>query len=136
MTVVPAVVEDGDESKRGLRFRIEPPGLVADLRLNEAHEGIPGFLHGGMAATVLDEAMANLGYKLDGDRYVTGTLELRYLRPVPLVTGTVRVEAWRKAARSRPVSRVWGQIVLPDGQPAVTATGLFIRMRDDRWIRS
>src|SRR5437667_11690463 len=91
------------------------------------HRGAHGFLHGGMAATVLDETMAGVSYALDRVRTVTGTLNLRYRRPVPLAAGALRVEAWRERGDGRRAYRVRGRIVPPDGTVAVEATGLIVR---------
>lgn len=92
------------------------------------HRGAPGFLHGGVAATVLDETMAAVGFVLDGVHTATATLELRYRRPVPLDGRAVVAEAWREgpatgAARRH---RVRGRLVLGDGTVAVEARGIFV----------
>src|SRR5438046_2055236 len=89
------------------------------------HQGADGFLHGGMAATVLDETMSGVSYALDRVRTVTGTLNLRYRRPVPLAAAPLRVEAWRERPEPRRTHKVRGRIVLPDGTVAVEAAGIF-----------
>ena len=83
-------------------------------------------LHGGVAALCLDECMAALGHALDRIHTVTGTLNLRYRKPIPLDGRVVRVEAWREG-EGRRATRVQGRIVTADGDVAVEATGLFIR---------
>jgi acyl-coenzyme A thioesterase PaaI-like protein len=110
-----------------LRFSAEPPGCVAVFRPRPDHEGAPGFLHGGVAATCLDETMAALGFVLDRTHCVTATLNLRYRRPVPLDVGEVRLEAWRDRAESRPRQKVHGRLLLPDGVVAVEASGIFVQ---------
>lgn len=93
------------------------------------HRGAPGFLHGGVAATVLDETMAAVGFVLDGVHTATATLELRYRRPVPLDGRAVTAEAWREApeapGRTRR-RRVRGRLLLADGTVAVEARGIFV----------
>ena len=91
------------------------------------HRGAHGFLHGGMAATALDETMAGVSYAIDRVRTVTGTLNLRYRRPVPLSAQPLRVEAWRERAGATRIHRVRGRILLPDGAVAVEANGIFVR---------
>ena len=113
----------------GLRFSKEPPGLVATYEPNRAHRGPPGFLHGGMAATVLDETMAALGWALDGVPCLTATLELRYRHSVPLDGNPLRIEAWRERAEPRRTQRVKGRLLLADGTLAVEATGIFVQAR-------
>lgn len=113
----------------GLRFRLErsasPPVLVARFDPRPELRGPPGFLHGGVAASVLDETMASLSWALDGIPCVTARLELRYRHGVPVDGGPVRVEAWRVSDGGRRIHRVKGRILLPDGLPAVEAEGLF-----------
>lgn len=114
-----------------LRYEPRPPGrplgLRAEFRPGPEHTGAPGVLHGGMAATALDEAMAAVGWFLDGVHCVTGTLELRYRRPVPVDGRPLVVEAWRERAPSRRTQRVHGRILLDDGTVAVEASGIFVQ---------
>jgi acyl-coenzyme A thioesterase PaaI-like protein len=113
----------------GLLFRREPPGLVAHFEPRADHRGPPGYLHGGIAATVLDETMASVGYALDGVHTVTATLELRYRKGVPLDGQPVRIEAWRDRESPRRTQRVRGRLLLADGTVAVEASGLFVQVR-------
>ena len=116
----------------GLEFSVEPPGIVAVFRPRPEQHGPPGYLHGGVAASCLDETMASLGYALDGVHTVTGTLELRYRRPVPLDGRPVRLEAWHPDSgdgRRRRARRVRGRLLLDDGTVAVEARGLFVQVR-------
>jgi acyl-coenzyme A thioesterase PaaI-like protein len=106
----------------GLRFFREPPGLVARYEPKAGHRGPPGHLHGGMAATVLDETMASLGWALDGVPCVTATLEVKY-------RGALRIEAWRDRAEPPRTQRVRGRLLLADGTVAVEATGIFVQTR-------
>ena len=124
----------GDDGPRGLgmRFRARPPelpqGLVATFVPRPAHSGAPGMLHGGVAATCLDEAMAAVGWVLDGVHCVTATLELRYRRPVPVDGRPLSVEAWRDRVEARRRQRVHGRIRLADGTVAVEARGIFVQI--------
>ena len=124
----------GDDASLGLglRFRLEgragtTPLLVATFRPKPRHQGAPGFLHGGVAATCLDEAMAGVGYALDRIHTVTATLNLKYRRPVPLAAVPLRVEAWRDRAEPRRQQRVRGRLLLPDGTLAVEGDGIFVQ---------
>ena len=89
------------------------------------HRGNPGWLHGGMAATVLDHVCARVGAVSMGQRVVTGTFDLRYPRPVSLTGGPYRVEAEAAPAQGRMV-RVSGAILDHDGRPMVEVEGLFV----------
>lgn len=117
----------------GLQFWLDrtadPARLVARFEPRPDHRGPPGFVHGGIAATVLDETMASLGWALDNVGCVTARLELRYRHGIPLDGGPVRVEAWRQRAEPRRAQEVKGRILLPHQQVAVEATGLFVQVR-------
>src|SRR3954468_23421237 len=115
------------EMRGELRFSAEPPGCVALFSPRGDHEGAPGFLHGGVAATCLDETMAALGYVLDRVHCVTATLNLRYRRPVPIDAAPLRLEAWRDRPESRRRQKVHGRLLLPDGTVAVEASGIFVQ---------
>lgn len=57
-------------------------------------EGAPGIVHGGIQATLLDEAMCMTAYAKAGTPVVTGELTVRYLHAVPtgtplLIAGTI-----------------------------------------------
>jgi acyl-coenzyme A thioesterase PaaI-like protein len=119
---------DDNPISLGLEFKVEEPGLVAIFRPRREHRGPPGHLHGGLAATCLDETMAALGYALDGVHCVTGTLDLRFRKPVPLDAGDIRIEAWRDRAEARRRQRVYGRMLLPDGTVAVEASGIFLQV--------
>ena len=110
----------------GLEFSAEAPGIAARFQPRAEHRGAPGFLHGGLAATALDETMAALSWVLDKRHSVTATLELKYRKPVPLDAGPLRIEAWRDRAERRRHQRVQGRLLLADGTVAVEASGIFV----------
>jgi acyl-coenzyme A thioesterase PaaI-like protein len=112
----------------GLEWSVEAPGLVATFRPGVEHRGRPGYLHGGLAATCLDETMASLGYAIDGLHTQTATLNLRYRKPVALDGSPLRIEAWRTHPEPRRTQKVYGRILLASGVVAVEATGLFVRL--------
>ena len=113
----------------GLRFWKAEPGLVARFDPKPEQHGPPGYLHGGVAATVLDETMASLGWALDDVPCVTATLELRFRAGIPLDGTPVRIEAWRDRPESRRTQKVKGRVLLADGTVAVEASGLFVQVR-------
>jgi acyl-coenzyme A thioesterase PaaI-like protein len=122
-------MHEDNPANLGLTFSVEPPGLVARFVPLSIHRGAPGLLHGGLAATALDEAMGGLGWALDGAHTMTATLNLKYRRPVPIDGGTVTVEAWRPVREARRRHRVFGRILLASGEVAVEATGIFVQVR-------
>jgi acyl-coenzyme A thioesterase PaaI-like protein len=117
----------GDDNPVGLRmqFVTTDEGVTATFWPKEFHQGAPGFLHGGVAATALDETMAAVGWLVDGQRMVTGTLELRYRRPVPLDGLPLTIHAWSEGP-SRRHRRMHGRLLLADDEVAVEASGIFV----------
>jgi acyl-coenzyme A thioesterase PaaI-like protein len=121
-------MDQGNPADLGLRFSVEPPGLVARFVPRPIHRGAPDLLHGGLAATALDEAMGGLGWALDGVHTMTATLDLKYRRPVPIDGREVTVQAWRPRPESRRRQRVLGRLLLADGIVAVEASGIFVQL--------
>ncbi|MBM9459531.1 PaaI family thioesterase [Nocardioides sp. zg-536] len=93
----------------------------AEVVLGAAYEGPPGMVHGGVSALLLDQIMGETasGFKR---LTMTGTLTLRYRRPLPL--GPVALECWIASEAGRKVT-VEASIGNADGV-AVEATGLFL----------
>lgn len=60
-------------------------GLMGHCTLGIAHEGPPGYGHGGMSAMLLDELMGRACAEA-GTPGLTVSLQIRYHRPVPLET--------------------------------------------------
>lgn len=133
----------------GLGNAVAPPVTIthdaatssawADVVLGAAYEGPPGMVHGGVSALLLDQIM---GETASGFRRLTmtGTLTLRYRRPLPL--GPIRLEARIADEQERKIT-VEARLLGADGEAAVEATGLFLIPRwapvDDNgrsWSRS
>jgi uncharacterized protein (TIGR00369 family) len=53
------------------------------FRLGAEHAGGPGIAHGGIIATLLDEAMGKVN-RFRGVRTVTAELTIQYVRPAPV----------------------------------------------------
>lgn len=119
-----------------LRPKVEIVGLTAagSFEPQPEHRGNPGWLHGGLAATVLDHVCARAAAAALGHRVVTGRLDMRYPRPVLLAGGPYRVEATAEASRSglapKRMVKVNGAIFDRDGQPMVEARSLFVTLPD------
>jgi acyl-coenzyme A thioesterase PaaI-like protein len=88
---------------------------------------MPGFFHGGLAATALDETMASVGLVTHDVRCLTATLDLKYRRAVALDGRPLTVEAWRADERGgRRRFHVVGELRNADGVVCVQARGLFL----------
>lgn len=119
----------GQANVTGLRleFLLAPDGAVVSLPIvSDAFEGHPGFLHGGIIATLLDEAMSK-AIRVLGTPSVTRTMEVEYLLPVP--SGTrLRLEGSVVRSQGR---RHWTEAVLlnAEGAALAQAKGLFIAIQ-------
>lgn len=91
------------------------------------HQGYPGRLHGGIAASLLDEAIARTANVAQPDLWaVTVELDVRYRRPVPMDAEVMAVGSLTRDTRRLFEGR--GVILLPDGEVAVEATGKFMKL--------
>lgn len=127
----------GVENPCGLHIRFFNDGhhrCLARVTLGDQYQSYPGIVHGGILATILDEAMgrAILAEGDEGDyreildeRFMfTAKMDIRYRAPVPLHQGfTVRGRV--DADRGR-MAQVSGEVVLADGTVAVEATATLV----------
>src|SRR5208282_5547740 len=66
-----------------LKFLLAENGTVVSLpTISDGFEGPVGYLHGGIIATLLDEAMSK-AVRASGRTAMTRQMEVEYLRPVP-----------------------------------------------------
>ena len=120
----------GLENESGLKasfFELENGEVVAIFRPHERHQSYPGRLHGGMAAAVLDETIGRAMKIKNKDAWsVTVELKMRYRKPIPLQEEVKAVGRITKDS-----SRLFegtGEIVLNNGDVAVTAFGKYMKM--------
>ncbi len=73
--------------------------IRGEFRLSAEYQGGPGFIHGGIIATVLDEAMGKVNRFRD-IRAVTAELTIEYLKPVR-VEEELRIEAYEVERNGR-----------------------------------
>jgi uncharacterized protein (TIGR00369 family) len=128
----------GVENATGLHarfFELEGGELLGVFTPRHDHQGYPGRLHGGVAATILDETIGRAISIGDANAFgVTVELTVRYRRPVPL-DREVRAIA-RITKDSGRMFEGTGEIVLEDGTVAVEGTGRYMRMPVSRIAES
>lgn len=112
----------GMKNAEGLRidWKIEGKTTHADFTPSKKHQGFVGMVHGGILATLLDEAMARLAWKIHG-RAVAAELTVRYLRPARIgerlsIFGEI-LDDKRRLIQTR------ARIERKDGTILATATG-------------
>ncbi|CAM5253419.1 PaaI family thioesterase [Streptomyces aurantiogriseus] len=114
-----------------MRVTPDGDGVVGRCTLGIAHEGPPGYGHGGMSAMLLDELMG-WACAAAGSPGMTVSLQVRYHRPVPLET-PLRVFARVTGTEGRKIS-VDGSISTEEDPSVavVTAEGVFVSPDPDR----
>ena len=118
----------GPANQTGLRldFLLADDGSVVSFPVvSTAFEGHPGYLHGGIIATLLDEAMSKAVRAL-GRSSMTRKIEVDYLRPVP---SEVQLRLEGRIVRSEP-RKHWAEARILDEKAKVLAEakGLFIEV--------
>ena len=120
----------GLKNPAGLRaffYEVEGDQLVALFKPCEQHQGYPGRLHGGLAATILDETIGRaMNINQDEIWGVTVEFKVRYKKPVPL-DQELRVVG-RITGQNRRLFEGTGVILLPDGEVAVEGHGKYIKL--------
>jgi len=115
----------GEGNGQGLRleFRVRESGQVeSTFDCGPAFQGYPGFLHGGIVATLLDAAMTNCLFA-QGIIGLTAELKIRYRHPVR-IGEAARVCAWPERSSHR-LHGIRSQLV-QDGVIKAAASSRFL----------
>lgn len=122
----------GDENALGLRMRFERIGevVVSRTELMPEHAGYPAFAHGGVVATLLDEAMGWAMFHLAGRHGVTRSLSVTYRRPVAL--GRRLVVRGRVLRVDGGVARLQSSIEDVRGRLLASGEGEWVIVRGER----
>ncbi|MFL5695076.1 MAG: PaaI family thioesterase, partial [Ktedonobacteraceae bacterium] len=125
----------GQHNPYGLHlvFRLENKSIVADFQPREEHQGFPGIIHGGIVASILDEALGRTSILADQPEWtMTGRLEVRYRRYVPYGQ-LLRVRAFLGTQR-RKMLQATGMVTLADDENTILAEaqGTFLALPDDK----
>ncbi len=125
----------GLENKFGLHtafFETDKNELIALIRPLTEHQSYPGRMHGGIAAGILDETIGRaiaIG-KSDQDWGVTVEFTTSFRKPVPLDRNL-----WVVGRVTKDGSRFFegtGEIILENGEVAVSAKGRYFKMPLDK----
>ena len=111
-----------------LHFTIDaadPEAISASttVELTRMHEGPPGFIHGGIIATLMDESMSKLNRPLKVIA-MTRHMEVDYLRPAPLGT-PLKLRSHHLRREGRKLFHA-AELTGPDGRVLARARGFFI----------
>lgn len=123
----------GPDNESGLRLKFHlneaTQRFVCKFRLQKRFEGPPAHAHGGIIATVLDEAMGKVS-KLRNIIAVTGTMQVSYIRPVPLGQ-PLFTEGWEVGINGRESFRA-AEIRNEKGEVLAASTGTFVEIDPER----
>lgn len=137
----------GIENELGLKARfyeLENNEIVAICNTKDWHQSYPGRVHGGISAAILDETIGR-AVSINDDTVwgVTIGLELKYKKPVP--TDCEIKIVGRIINENRRMFEGTGEIILENGEVAVTAIGKYMKMpidkitdgdfKEDEWIK-
>jgi uncharacterized protein (TIGR00369 family) len=117
----------GKDNPDGMKLKFyldeESRRTVCEFKLSRRYTGPPGHAHGGIIATILDEAMGKVN-KFRSVVALTKSMEIEYLKPVPLgkkltVTGREREVNGRTHINVAEITNESGEIL-------ARSTGTFI----------
>ena len=112
----------------GLQLEVEPAGerrVAGRFFVKQDHQGPPGYAHGGMVATALDEAMALLVHDAQVPA-LTRRLEVDLLGPAP-VGSFATVTAWVESEDGRRMDLA-GELRDDRDEVLARARGVFVRV--------
>ena len=121
----------GLENRTGLRLRFlvdADLNVVCHLKLAARFAGPPGHAHGGIIATLLDEAMSKVN-RARGILAMTRHLEVEYLRPVPL--GMPLTLTARYGGTTGRRNHIEADLADAKGEVLATAKAVFVTVTPD-----
>jgi uncharacterized protein (TIGR00369 family) len=117
-----------------LKFFVDPDrNVVCRVRLARRFAGPPGHAHGGIIATLLDEAMSKAN-RARNILAMTRHLEVEYLRPVPLAAPLTLTARHVETHGRR--HYVEAQIAVAGGRILATGKAVFVAVQPDHFARS
>ena len=123
----------GTNNHEGMRLRFTYDEarncFVCRFRLGKRYTGPPGHCHGGIIATILDEAMGKVN-KLRHVIALTKEIKVEYRKPVPLYQ-PLRVESREVRVRGRKHTNL-AEILNEKDEVLARSEGLFIAVDPER----
>src|SRR6059058_5992095 len=126
----------GKDNPHGMHLKFfldrERNHFVCHFRLSKRYTGPPGHCHGGIIATILDDAMSKLN-KLRDQPAATARMTVDYLKPVPL-REPLCVESREISKRGRRLTRI-AEIIDEKGTVLARSRGVFVLLNSRRAFR-
>jgi uncharacterized protein (TIGR00369 family) len=123
----------GHDNPQGMRLKFtldeESRQAICHFKLSRKYTGPPGHSHGGIIATILDEAMGKVS-KFRNVLALTSSMEIKYLKPVPLgqaltVTAQEQSVDGRRHINTAEISNGKGEVL-------ARSTGTFIAIDPEK----
>ena len=126
----------GQDNPDGMHLKFTPDrarkGFICRFRLDQRFAGPPGHCHGGIIATILDEAMGKVN-RLRNVVALTAKITVDYLKPVPL-NKPLRVESREVSVRGRHhINRA--EILNRKGEVLARGQATFIAINPQRFAK-
>ena len=121
----------GKDSPRGMHldFYSEGTKVWTEFVALAEHQGYQDILHGGVLSSVFDDVYAYTLYR-QGIISITGRLEVRFRRPVPI--GSKVTVSGEAVGRRRKRLRTKGEAFLDDGSLVAEANAIFVEVAAHR----
>ena len=120
----------GMENDLGLKARfyeLDNGEVASVFSVIEEHQSYPGRMHGGMSSAMLDETIGRAIMITEPNTWaVTAELSVKYKKPMPLDETMLCIG--RVTRNTRLIFEGEGEILLPDGTVAVTATAKYRKL--------
>jgi uncharacterized protein (TIGR00369 family) len=114
-----------------LKFTLDEESrqAVCHFKLSRKYTGPPGHSHGGIIATILDEAMGKVN-KFRNVLALTASMEIKYLKPVPLGQALTVTSSEQSVDGRRHVNKA--EISNAKGEVLARSTGTFIAIDPEK----
>jgi acyl-coenzyme A thioesterase PaaI-like protein len=125
----------GVENPTGLKldfYETESGDVIVETIVPERFQGYPGVVHGGIVASMVDEALGrvHMGSDPENPRFmVTAKLTVQYRLPVP-TQKTIKIVGHAKTQKKR-LATSTAEIYGPDGELLVEAEAVLVNVPDE-----
>ncbi len=123
----------GHDNPQGMRLKFsldeDSRKAICHFKLSRKYTGPPGHAHGGIIATILDEAMGKVN-KFRNVLALTASMEIKYLKPVPLNQPLTVTSAEQSVDGRRHINMA--EISNAKGEVLARSTGTFIAIDPEK----
>ncbi len=122
----------GPRNAYGLKLRMERDGdrIITRFTALEEYQGFPGYLHGGIITSLLDEVMSRVSMITHNRWSMTAGIDVHFRKPVFIGQEVTAVAEHLETNRRMVTAQA--EVVLPDGTAAAKATGRFFLVPEER----